>query len=572
MYIESILIKNFLSYGEVPTTYQFDRHNMTMISAINGSGKSSIIDALTFVLFGKSFRDIKKDLLINTTNKKNSIVECKLIGNNGKKVLVKRGLKPGIFEIYEDGVLVNQDAESRDYQAYLESNILGMNFITFSQTVIISKTRYTPFMRLKAGERRSFVESVLNLKIFGTMQKLQSKNLSALKNTCSDIKMDIRVQENNESNKIESLRKLISLKKSASDDAKEQNQNSINDLQSKITLFTDKINECESNIDNTDYSKKVELYERLIDMNNSYRSNAERVVKDIKKAKSTKDTCFTCGSKVDISHIEGHVKELMAELNEYKEKVGLTKEKIELLKPTYELYIQQSSNNRVLKNNISNYKYQIEDLNENINQLTNKKFDSSKYDIEIESSKKDIVEIKNDLKKLNDDLQAILIDIDNNELALTLLKDSGIKSSIIQDSIPSINKIIGDYLYKFGFYINFVLDSEFNETIYQRGVNHLIYNNFSEGEKLRIDLSLILAWREIALLKNGTSCNLLFFDEIADASMDSDGVELFAKALSSLKNTNVWIITHAPAKLENYVRGYIQLDKIDGFTVINNNR
>lgn len=568
MYISEISIKNFLSYGEVPTVFKMDRHNITLVAAKNGEGKSTIIDAMTFVFFGKAFRNINKDLLINSTNKKNTVVECKLIGNNGKNVLIRRGLKPAIFEIYEDDVLVNQNAASRDYQAYLESNIIGMNFIIFSQTVIISKTRYVPFMRLKTGERRAFVESILNLKILGTMQKLQSKIVSGLKTDLSELKTNIKVEDNNESNKLESIRKLISLKKGASDDAQEQNKKNIEDISVKIETLTESAQECTSRIDLTDYTKKAEFYDQLVSINNNYRSKCDAILADIKKTRDAKDTCYACGSPIDISHVEVHVKQLKEDLKNYKNKIDMTKEQIEKLKPIYDLYTQQSSNNKILKAEIASYKRQIEDLLEDKDIFVNKKFDSSKYDAEIDIAKSELQHIKKNLKSYNASLQKLLIDIDNNELAMTLLKDTGIKSSIIQNSISSINNIIAGYLLKFGFFISFTFDSEFNETIRYKGTNHLTYESYSEGEKLRIDLSLILAWREIALLKNGTSCNILFFDEIADASMDNDGVEHFAKALNSLKNTNVWIITHTPAKLENYARGYIQLDKVDGFTII----
>lgn len=572
MYLQSISIKNVLSYGERPIVYYFDRHNINMITAKNGSGKSSIIDALTLGLYNKSFREIKKDLLINSTNKKNALIEIRLIGNNGKNVLVRRGLKPNIFEIYEDDVLVNQNAESKDYQVYLETNILGMNFITFIQTVIISKTRYTPFMRLKAAERRAFVESVLNIEIFGDMLKLQAKKVTGLKNEEIELKSDIKLYNNDLSNKVESLKRVKSIIAQIQKDSADGIKAEIDSLTNKIDVLNESNTDLKSKIDTTDYSADVNKYNLLGNKLIEIKSRIDSIDRDIKKSEKTSDTCHVCGSPMDISHIQKHIDDLTASRQTQEALYEKVKSAVLELKPVFDAYQSQSDFNRNLTFNIESNNRMIRDHQASITALKNKKVDTSQYDIEVDTLKSSIISLKTTIDNAQNHYQNLVEEIDNNVFVHTLLKDTGIKSSIIQNNIPTINKIINDYLHHFGFFINFELDSEFDETIYVQGLSTLTYNNFSEGEKLRVDLALILAWRELSLMQSGMACNLLFFDEITDASMDAEGVELFSKALNSLKNTHTWIITHTPEKLENYVRGLICLDKVDGFTVIQQNK
>ncbi len=572
MYFKKISIKNFLSYGERPVEFIFDRHNMTLITAKNGRGKSGIIDAITYLFFGKSFRDIKQDLLINSTNKKNMFIEGELVGINGKNVIIRRGAKPGIFEIYEDGVLVKQNAKSKDYQEYLETYILGMNFVTFSQTVIISKTRYTPFMKLKAGERRSFVESILNIEIFGDMQKLQSKKISSLKDEEIELKTNIKISENNLSSKIDSLKRYLALIEKTKKESSEVNETEINN----ITLENSKLSEenirISGRLSNIDYSSDLSKYEKLKSKFNEISYDNDSIKKDILKMQNKSDTCHVCGSPMDISHLEDHIKNLNSKLESNKillERISVKTNELSKIEVKSK---EQDELNRTIQYEISSNKRLISANESRIKDLKLKTYDTSKYDEDVKLLKQEGLSIKRHIKESMENLQKLIVDIDHNNFVYSILKDSGIKSSIIQNSIHTINHIINDYLHKFGFYINFELDSEFNETIHFKGIDNLTYNNFSEGEKLRVDLALILAWRQISLLQSGISSNLLFFDEIVDASMDAEGVELFAQSLVALKDTNIWMISHTPEKIENYVRGYIHLDKIDGFTTITHNK
>lgn len=537
------------------------------------SHNSSLIDAIMFVFYGKAFRDIKKDLLVNSTNKKGLLVECKLIGNNGKNVLVRRGMKPHVFEIYEDDVLVNQNAKSIDYQLYLETYIIGMNASTFSQTVLISKTKYTPFMRLRAGERRQFVESILGIEILGEMQKLQNKIISGLKDKESELKTNIRLNENDFSNKIESIKRYNKLILEAKQESVDAINSEINSINSKINDHETKIETLKNSIKSVDYSQKIDLYKRIENRLTTEQYSLDSLIRDKSKIeKNNTGLCGTCGSKIDTSHIQKHINEIDLNIEKHKSNIEKLKNKRLEIKPYIEKSELQTSHNDSIKAEINTIKRLIENHRGDIKKLSNKTVDTSIYDEELSLLKEQGRELKKKIDESHVEMKNLLQEIDNNNFAASLLKDSGIKAAIIQNNIPTINDTMNEYLHKFGFFINFELDSEFNETIHFKGVNHLQYNSFSEGEKLRIDLALILAWRKVALNKSGMSCNLLFFDEIVDASMDIEGVEMFAKLINSLHQTHSWIITHTPEKIENYVRGYITLEKVDGFTIIQSNK
>jgi len=572
MYIKSLDIKNFLSYGNVPTTYIFDKHNVTLIYAKNGKGKSSIIDALTFVCFGKAFRNIKKELLVNTENKKDCVVGCDLIGNNNKNVRIVRGIKPNRFEIYEDGKLVDQFAESKDYQNYLESYILGMNFITFVQTVIISKTKYTPFMRLKTPERRAFVESVLNIEVFGQMQKLQTKSVSTLKEDINSSEYELKIHTNNIQAELRILKNVVDMVNKSKAESATNRDREIQEAKDAITAKEREIEQLMSSIYEDDYlddyNKKIALDKKNIE----YDSKIKQIKSNIKTATQTEKTCSFCGGDVDISHVEDHLKTLNEDLNKAELlKFKITNKLVEL-NENFNLHVELKDKNNVIRSTVSRLNDDIEELEEKIDQIENRLVDTSEYDNQIADLKTKILAMKAEEKEMNQNLTDNRIKLDNHNLALSVLKDTGIKSAIINNSIPTINTIINDYLHKFGFYIRFTLNSDFEETIKYKTIDYLVYDSFSEGEKLRIDLALIFAWRKIAMIQSGTSCNLLFFDEITDASMDDEGVELFIKSLNSLTDTNTWIISHTPEKIESYVRGIINLDKVNGFTVITKNK
>ena len=568
MFIKSLSIKNLLSYGDQPVTIEFDRNIVTVIAGKNGQGKSGIIEALTFVLYGKSFRDIKKDLLINNINRKNVMVECALIGNNGASVLIRRGLKPSIFEIYEDGNLVAQSAESKDYQLYLERNILGMNFVTYTQTVIISKTKYTPFMRLRAGERRQFVESILNLEIFSAMQKIHHKTITETKESIADLKVQIQLNDKDISNKNESKNRYLYLLDRAKKESEQEIQTEISQLESDLGETESAFQNLKSRYDKSDYSAEYKNYTLLSDKKVKVIMEITSAKQELKKLNQKSDICHVCGNKIDISHIQLHIDETNKKIESASSLLGKIESKMESLFESYEKYNLQRENNSQIEIELKHVLSKKKSILQKIEQLKAKTFNTSGYDSEISDIDASLIKLNYKKEHFNSELTQKLLQLDDEVLCYDLLKDSGIKASIIQDTIPSINAIINEYLHKFGFFIVFSLDSEFNETIRIRNIDTLVYDSFSEGEKLRVDLALIFAWRRIALLKNGTSCNLLFFDEMTDSSMDDDGVEMFMRCLNSLDDTNTFIISHTPDKMDNYARGFIRINKVNGFSTL----
>lgn len=539
------------------------------------SHNSSVIEGITFALFGKPFRDIKKDQLINITNKKNGLVECNLIGNNGYDVKIIRGLKPNVFEIYENGKLVNQNSSASEYQNYLETEILGMNFVTFSQTVVISKTKYIPFMRLKTGDRRTFVESILNLEVLGEMYKQQTKNVSNLKKEISNFEVDIKLIKSDLNNKSESISRLKKLVKSIESESKIKNQSEISELKDKINDLKDLSATLKDQLSQNPHTDKLSKMSDIQSAKIKLEADLSLLNHFLNKISVIKDKCHECGQCIEFDH-DMHNKKI----NDVKAKIDsknkLLKSFSDKLKSLSEINILSNDfNNKQndLKNKINNINKEINIYNSQILKLKNTTFDTTEYDKQLLTLNEEYSGIDIKLKSMLEKYEIELSELDDHLLTLDLLKDSGIKSSIIQNSIPLINKFVNKYLQQFGFFIGFELDSEFNEKILVKGVQHALdYGSFSEGEKLRIDLALILAWRHISLLLSGTTCNLMFFDEITDASMDQEGVELFARAITTLDKSNVWIISHTPEKLESYARGYIRLNKIDGFTSIIENK
>lgn len=536
------------------------------------SHNSSIVDSLVFVLFGKPFRDIKKDLLVNSTNKKNCLVSCELIGKDGNEYLINRGIKPNLLEIYRNGEVVEMQAELKDIQEHLEKYVLGFDYNTFTQTVIISKTKYTPFMRLKTAERRTFVEKLLNIEVLGLMANLQKENVSNAKSELSLVKSDLDsliAIEKVELNSIDRLKSII-------DDVRERQKqsfdNELKSIDNEIISIANEVNSLSEQlrsitIDN-DIIDKFNKLEKAKTANKVKISTEEQ---NIIKYRKTDDKCPMCNSPIDISHIQGHIQECEKNINEFKDKLEKIDVVIEKLRPKVAEQKENTQRINDINREISLKKSMIENLKrkrKEIEKNQSENLDIKGYEEEIKNAVANHESTKEKIANLSKDVTIYTEKLDFEMFITNMLKDSGIKASIISKSINIINSIINEYLLRFGFIIDFNLDSEFNETIKIKGNDKLTYHNFSEGEKLRVDLALLLAWREIAIYQANAKCNVLFFDEITDASLDSDGVDLLANVLNNLKDTNVFIITHTPEKLESHARGFITLDKSDGFTKI----
>lgn len=561
--------KNFNSYGEMWTEVDLTRNPITVVIGKNGYGKSTVTDALAFNLFGKAIRQSKKGNLINRRNKKGLMTES-YFDVDGKEYLVRRGLKPDIFEIISgDDVLKDKDASDREYQKILENNILKMNFTTFTQSVIVSKTLYTPFMSMKAPQRRSYVENVLRLQIFGVMAKIHKKQNDDLDDEYYDaknaydklvikydetlkmIEVTKNMMESNTKDKIESINTQIQSKK-----------DEINKLVTEYKTYEKQLIEVDDSIIkkyNTNNSTLMKL-----------ENKKEIVEEELDKLKLSDNKCSMCGSDYSQEHIDSHINEKTETLEKIINAIKTLTETVKSLKIELDQHTEDSKKNTTINSEMNSIKRLMVSHNSEV-----KKLEVEFLNI---SDKEDTTAID----KLNETLYNIGIEKNNKEdnykdlakklnygnLITTMLKDSGIKSTIIDKSIPLINKLINKNLSDFGFFVKFELDSEFNETISVRGFESASYSDFSEGEKLRIDMAILLAWRDIAMMQNAMFCNVLFLDEITDASMDDEGTEIFAQMLTTLKDNNVFIITHKPEKLDNIARSTIVIDKKDGYSYI----
>lgn len=560
--LESIKWKNLLSYGEQWSEVDFTKNNMTLITGSNGNGKSTFIEATCYALFGKTIRKVSKSSLINTKNQKGLMVVLTL-KSNGKDYVIHRGMKPNKFEIYEDGSLLSQNASVRDYQEKLES-IIGVDYNTFIQTVIISKTKYVPFMRLDAPSRREFVENLLTLTIFGNMNKKQRVVLSNLKELVQDLSHDFGIAKNNIEQTESSVKSINELLQQNLTEKRDY----INERIVKLELKNDELKTEAKKIKDTlfvDDNNTIENYNEL----KTKVSKMEFRLSDTKKkiydvTNNTTKICGECGTELSIIHSENHLKDLNTNSEKLTNSIKLGKVEIDRLQETVNLI----NANVVIENEIRSY---IREMKSNIGEI--KSLESEKDslifdDTVLIKAKQKLSDYREKYAEINIKLVDAKKEFAHNNIVYDMLKDGGIKASIIDKSIPLINSIVNKNLSKFGFFVNFELDSEFNETIKQRGIDTLSYDSFSEGEKLRMDMAVLLAWREVAQLQNNISCNVLLFDEMTDASMDFDGSEILGSMLSELEDTHVFVITHSPEKLQTYANGLLSVSKDGGYSKI----
>jgi len=568
IFFNNIRWKNFLSTGQNFTEIILDKSPTTLIIGENGSGKSTMLDALTFALFGKAFRNINKPQLVNSINEKNSLVEVEF--TVGKKhYLVRRGIKPGIFEILCDGFLVNQDAKSRDYQDHLEKNILKMNYKSFTQIVIFGSSSFIPFMQLKAPDRRAIVEDLLDIQIFSTMNQLlkgkYSENKNELKNN------DTQIELNN--GYIDMQEDYISKIKQNNEDLIENNRKSIIESENQIKDYSKKIDELNIDIEKlyskiNDNDKIQKKYVKLQKYNDEISKNINKLDQEIIFYSENTD-CPTCKQSINEDHRsceitlkENKKQEFSAAILKLNAEVDNTIIRLNEIDKIQKQINEHNTEVSKFNVSISALNQFILKINEEINQLTEKGADI------VESTKK-LKQFQKNKKLFEEQKENLLMQKELFEIASSLLKDSGIKTRIIKQYLPIMNKLINKYLTSMDFYVSFNLDENFNETIKSRFRDEFTYSSFSEGEKSRIDLALIMAWRAVAKLKNSMNTNLLILDEVFDSSLDNEGTEDLLKILTSLgKDTNIFVISHKGEILMDKFRSIIKFDKVKNFSRI----
>ena len=560
--------KNFLSTGNVETEVYLDRYNTVLVSGDNGAGKSTVLDALTFVLFGKSFRGINIKGLVNSINEKDCVVEVEF-SSSKDMYKIKRGLKPKVFEIYKNGTLIPQNATVRDYQQILEESILKMSYKAFCQVVILGSSNYIPFMRLTNNDRRKIVEDLLDINIFSVMSNMLKARMSENKDKLQLASNRLNVLVT----KIEGNRELINrMEKKAKESTTscKEDLKTTNDQIKELMEEVDKEQklvdslmgtiECENEV-STKLIKAEGLEKQL-------KTNIKKINKKI-EFYDENNHCPTCSQDITNEHKENEVTkntEKIDEITNAIDKIGDTiKETEELLKKVNSTMVDiRRLEKTIYENNssISAHNQYITKLNDNIEEIAR---DREELDDERENLEKLELEFKK-FDKNKEDLVEIRSIMETSAL---LIRDGGIKTKIIRYYLPVMNKLINQYLSSMDFFCQFTLDEDFSESIKSRYRDDFTYYNFSEGERLRIDLSLLLVWREIARQKNSVNCNLLILDEIFDSSLDAVGTEEFLKILDSFgSKANVFVITHKADLLMDKFKNHIHFEKKNNFSRI----
>jgi len=560
--------KNFLSTGNYKTTIDFTRHNNTLVSGENGAGKSTMLDALTFAIFGKSFRGIKIPQLVNSINEKDCEVEITFsIGRDDYKII--RGIKPKIFEIYKNGDLLPQDAKSRDYQKILEEQIIKMTYKAFCQVVILGSSNYIPFMQLSASDRRLVVENLLDIDVFSIMNTLVRGRLQVLKESIKDIDTKVEIVKS----KVDEKQKLILTLEKKSSDSVDEYKKEIEESRKQIKELEEDIQNQQNHIDNlmSQIKDKDTVPKSLITMESEYKQlqgkikSIERTVKFYEE----NDICPSC--KQDI---EKHHKECVFEENE-KENNSILDQMENLVLGIDGAEKRLSDINATL-DSIHNIEKRISLKQSEVN-ASSQYIDKMQKNIEsvltegteVDETKKELNQLIGEGKNHVERRKELIEDKHHLNIASTLLKDTGIKAKIIKHYLPIMNKLINKYLADMDFFCQFNLDENFNESIKSRHRDEFTYFSFSEGERLRIDLSLLLAWREIARLKNSVNCNLLILDEVFDSSLDAVGTEEFLKLLTTFGNrANIFVISHKSDTMTDKFSNHIVFEKKNNFSNI----
>ena len=564
---KTVRFKNFGSFGNIFTELQLNKNATTLICGNNGSGKSfAFLDSITFGLFGKPFRKINIPQIVNSINNKQCLVEIEF-SKGTDEYLVRRGLNPKIFEIFKNTILLNQDAKSIDYQDILEDQILKMNYKTFTQVVILGSSSFVPFMQLNAADRRSVIENILDINIFTSMNVLLKGRILQFKETIRELNSRIETEKQKiiiQQGFIDTLQKKSTEDIKLAKDKVAQLNLEIVQLDTEISALESDINLLEIKI--TDKAAITSSIQNHNTLKTKIDSKLRTLVKDVTFF-TNNVTCPSCSQQIS---------------QELKEK---ELQKSSIKQEEYEAAITD------LTLNIEKFNSRIEDINNILKDIQDKKMVSLQKRTSKENTKKYLIEATKEIEKANYSTEQINIELGKKyqqvttlselesqkeeyrdevlyfEYANELLKDNGVKSKIINYYLPHINKYINQFLSSMDFFAQFTLDEDFNEKIKSRHRDEFSYTNFSEGEKLRIDLALLLAWREIARAKNSVNCNLLILDEVFDSSLDSVGMDELMKLLTSVGDkSNIFVISHKSDQLVDKFQNLITFEKKNNFS------
>ena len=548
---QTLKYKNFLSTGNNPITIQLDKSPSTLIVGTNGSGKSTILDALSFVLFGKAHRNVNKPGLINSVNKKlcEVTVEFETAGHQFKVV---RGVHPQTFEVYQNGKMIDQQTNVRDYQKFLEQNILKLNWKSFHQIVVLGSSSFVPFMQLKAHDRRDVIEDLLDISVFSKMKVILRERSSKARALAKESKAKVEAQND----KITYQKKHLNQLQTINEEAKQSYDEEIKDCQDKLKTFKAELETYPYGLE-----QKLKSLRDIKDDLNSKKGECNHVMKELvgtAKFFENHDDCPKCTQPIN-----PQLKTAM--LIEVKDQAKKTQQEMDHNEAKYNstcLTIEQARDDI---NSLLDTNRKINWCSDRIKDLTNKKV----TEVDIQKPTQDLVDMTLELVDTQDTYNVAAQELLYNDVASEMLKDTGIRTKIIREYLPVMNALINKYLQVLEFFVSFHLNESFEESIKSRHRDTFVYDNFSEGEKMRIDLSLLFAWRQIAKMKNSTNTNLLILDETFDSSLDEDGVDNLMKILKTLdKGTNTFIISHKPDMLESKLQDKIVFIKKNNFSYI----
>lgn len=563
---QNIKYKNLLSSGNAWTKVELDKNRTTLISGSNGSGKSTLLDAIVFALYGKAFRKVNKNQLINTINAKETLVEVNFkIGKNA--FMIRRGIKPNVFEIWKNGELLNQDAASKDYQAYLEQNILNLNFKSFNQIVILGSATYVPFMELPTGTRRDIIEDLLDIQVFSTMNTLLKDRVSSNKESINENSYQMDLTESKLESAKEHNESIRAIKNEEVDKIKEKMAAHIKTVEEAKKIMKAQNGVLDIILDDIEDKPQMKVKSEKA---KSLRRDIESQIRSHKKEVSfyhDNDDCPTCKQGIAHEFKVGIIVEKDEKIVELEE--GL--EKLAAKAKTYDDRLESIS---ILEDQMREINLGIGDQRATIKVAKNalvsykKELDSAEEEVKAVDASTIETHAAN-LKKFEVDQQELFNHKEILTVVSAMLKDGGIKTRIIRQYIPVMNKLINKYLGAFDLFVDFQLDENFNETIKSRFRDSFSYASFSEGEKLRISLSIMLAWRAVAKLRNSVATNLLLLDETLDGALDGVGIENLIDTLHNLNSDdNIFVISHRGDQFGDKFDHHLNFKKVKNFSEI----
>tara|TARA_B100000683_G_scaffold6432_1_gene7180 strand:- start:14 stop:1714 length:1701 start_codon:yes stop_codon:yes gene_type:complete len=558
---KSIKYKNFLSSGNSFTEINLNKYKSTLVVGHNGAGKSTMLDALSFSLFGKPHRKIMKSQLVNSINQKQCVVEVEFyIGKAYFKII--RGIKPTIFEIWKDGTMINQSSHANEYQKILEQNILKLNHKSFHQVVVLGSSSFIPFMQLNAGHRRDVIEDLLDINIFSKMNVILREKNSLLKDKLSTINKDIEIN----GTKIEQQTKYIRDIAALTEENKKKYQKQVKNAEEKILKLQNENSDLSKELEDNDTDNE---YKKLQSKKNNIISQTAEIKQQMKTVAKrgmfleNNDTCPTCEQDITnkgvlINRIKNEAYQLQSTLNMITGTEQTLQNEINDLEQVMNHIREKTSTINANNREITSLNQSNADLKKYLEEEVTADLSQARADL---NSMKDLKESQFEEKlKVNEQFGY-------NSVIAEMLKDTGIKTKIIKQYLPAINKLVNQYLQVLDFFVHFNLDENFNETIRSRHRDDFTYDSFSEGEKQRIDLSLLFTWRQIAKMKNSVATNLLILDETFDSSLDHDGIENLLKILYTLDaDTNTFIISHKGDILDGKFQSKLEFTKEKNFS------